>query len=140
MLGRKRKKKERGNKDMQGLQYYNAVMLQYCNAAIPTLQLPAISKWANWSAKQNLHHQKQHQQGKATSMSKQNTSPSQLILELSSGDSMELSSRANRLGMGRSTKTKSWLGTTWTEHIMALDKTSGLSWPWLVQANSTIRE
>jgi hypothetical protein len=72
MLGRKRKKKERGNKDMQGLQYYNVAMLQYCNAVISTLQLPAISKWANWSAKQNLHHQKQRQQGKATSMSKQN--------------------------------------------------------------------
>jgi hypothetical protein len=95
------------------LQCCNAAMLQYCNAAMPTLQLPAISKWANWSAKQNLLHRKQRQhQSKATSMPSKamsmsnerefirSTSPSRLILELSLGDSMELSSRANRLGMG----------------------------------------
>jgi hypothetical protein len=46
-LGEKGRKKERGNKDIQGLQYYNVTMLQYCNAAISILQLPAISKWAN---------------------------------------------------------------------------------------------
>jgi hypothetical protein len=71
-----------------------------------------IGKTESSPPKSNVNKTKQRQQGKVTSTSRPNASPSRLILELSSGDSMELSSRANRLGMGRSAKTKSWLGTT----------------------------
>jgi hypothetical protein len=100
-------------------------------------RLPAIAcdfKWTNYSSQRQKHVWPQICNSGATKRIF-TTSPSRLILELSSGDSMELSSCANRLGtgdrQGHSTKDLQWLALTWTERGVGLDGTMALDGQWL---------